>query len=228
MPEKRELSRLKLLFHLRVFDRGSFKLLGHLADIHTKGMMVVSEQSQKINAVHDIKILLPEAIDSQDEVHFTAKVLWCVPYVNPLFYQSGFKIQRIDNVFVQLMESMIQTYGFHGIFHSDAVKYHRGVEGYNCAQAILKEFQNRLGVTDEQVVDYAAYGGGRAEDGICGALYAIKQLAGDIDLIKIIMQQFQEEVGSVNCDEILQLGRLSCAGCICTASRVLQRVLDEF
>jgi hypothetical protein len=127
---------------------------------------------------------------------------------------------------VYLLESLIQNYGFRNIFLNSAVRYYRGIEGYNCAQAILKTFQDRLDIKEKQINDYVDYGGGKAEDGICGALYAAKQLAGNAELIQKIVHQFKEEVGTIYCDEILELGRLSCTGCICTASEILLRILD--
>ena len=83
-----------------------------------------------------------------------------------------------------------------------------------------------MDISENQISTFADYGGGKAEDGICGALYAVKQLAGNAELIQKIVQQFKEEVGTVYCDEILELGRLSCTGCICTAAEIFQRILD--
>jgi hypothetical protein len=225
MREKRKLTRLKLLYHLRVFDRETFRLLGYLVDIHTEGMSLISEKLPEVDKTHSIRIMLPEKIDDQNEIHFTARLLWRSPFINPLFYQAGFKIQHIEKRYVQSLKALIYTYGFHSIFQNKAVRYYRGIEGYNCAQAILKVFQERLNISENQIIAYTDYGGGKAEDGICGALYAIKQLAGDPELIKKIVRQFKEEVGTVYCDEILELGRLSCTGCICTASEILQRNL---
>lgn len=225
MHEKRNLSRLKLLYHLRVVDKDNFKLLGHLADIHTQGMMVLSEQRLESKAVHDIKIVLPEALDGLEEIELSAKVLWCVPYINPLFFQSGFKFGHIDRNIVQALEALIQRYGFLGVFQNHAVNHYRGIEGYNCAQAVSKMFQAPLNVDDHQITTFSACGGGNAEDGVCGALYAIKQLAGNDLNRQSVTDRFEQEVGSIYCDEILALGRLSCAGCIYTASRILQDIL---
>jgi hypothetical protein len=225
MRDKRNLSRLKLLYHLRVLDRNNYKRLGHVADIHTQGMMVLSEHRLEPKVVHDIKIALPDALDGREEIELSATVLWCVPYVNPLFFQSGFKFHHIDRMLVQALEALIQRYGFLGVFQNHAVHYYRGIEGYNCAQAVSKMFQVQLSVDDDQITDLAACGGGNAEDGICGALHAIRQLAGNDRNRRNVIQRFEQEVGSLYCDEILALGRLSCAGCIYTACRILQDIL---
>jgi hypothetical protein len=225
MHEKRDLSRLKLLYHLRVLDRDSFKRLGHVADIHTQGMMVISEQRLEPKIFHNIKIVLPDVVEDRREIELSAKVLWCVPYINPLFFQSGFKFHHVDRIIVQTLEALIQRYGFLGVFQNHAVHFYRGVEGYNCAQAVSKMFQAQLDVDDDQIADMGACGGGNAKDGICGALWAIKQLAGNERNCQSAIQRFEQEVGSLYCDEILALGRLSCAGCIYTASRILRDIL---
>jgi hypothetical protein len=226
MHERRKLTRIKLLYHLRVFDKDNFKLLGYLVDIHTEGMSLISEKLLEVDKTHSIRIILPENSYDQEEIHFSAKLLWRSPYINPLFYQAGFKIKHIEKAHVHLLESLIHNYGFRNIFLNRAVRYYRGIEGYNCAQAILKTFQDRLDINENQINSYVDYGGGKAENGICGALYAIKQLAGNAELIQKIVQQFKEEVGTIYCDEILELGRLSCTGCICTASEIFLRILD--
>ena len=227
MIEKRKLTRLKLLRHLRVFDRIGFKLIGHLADIHTEGMMVISEHPQEIGVGYEIKIILPETLNNKNEIYFNAKALWCRKYFNPLFFQCGFQIQHISAVHVELIESLIDKYGFQEIFDNTAVKYYRGIEGYNCAQAILKVFQDRFGVKDDQILAAADFGGGKAEGGICGALYAIMQLMDNRGVKKQMTLAFKKEVGSIFCDEILEMGRLSCAGCIHTASHILKRMIDQ-
>ena len=60
-----------------------------------------------------------------------------------------------------------------------ASDYFHKEDSYNCAQAVLKYFQKEYTVSQEIIDSYSAYGGGRAEDGLCGALYAAKFLLDD-------------------------------------------------
>ncbi len=226
--ERRKLSRLKLLHHLRVFDRQNFRLLGHLADIHHEGMMLISEQVQKLDQIHQIKILLPETIGSHQEIHFSAKVLWCRNYINPMFHQAGFQIEHIDPRHMQLLEMLVDRFGFQSIFESKVVQYYRGIEGYNCAQSILKAFQHRLNISEKRVAEYAEFGGGNAPNGICGALFAIQQVSRNHEMSCRFENRFKKEVGATLCDEILIMGRLSCTGCIFTAFQILQSHLGDF
>jgi hypothetical protein len=201
--------------------------MGYLGDIHTKGMMLIGESPLAIRRNYNIRITLPEPLDNHEEIEATARALWCRPFINPLFYQIGFKIQDLQREYVQLLESMIQRYGFQSVFQCEAVKYYRGVEGYNCAQAILKVFQKKGGADPDLIRQYAEYGGGNADGGVCGALFAIEQLAPNSDLAQQARHRFDERVGSIFCDDILELGRLSCAGCISVAANILQDILDH-
>ena len=55
---------------------------------------------------------------------------------------------------------------------------HRKPENWNCAQSLFKGFQEQLHIPDAEIERARALGGGRAEDGLCGALCAADYLAG--------------------------------------------------
>jgi hypothetical protein len=202
-------------------------MLGYLGDIHTQGMMLVSESPLTIKKNYNLRIILPERLNDHDEINATARALWCSPYVNPLFHQTGFQIQDLQQEYVQLLESMIQKYGFRSVFQNEAVKFYRGIEGYNCAQAIFKVFQHKVDADPDLIHQYAEYGGGRAKEGVCGALFAVEQLAANSVIAQKARQRFARQVGSIFCGDILELGRLSCAGCISIAAKILQSILAE-
>jgi hypothetical protein len=52
-------------------------------------------------------------------------------------------------------------------------------ERLNCAQSILRAFQQQANVTEETILAAQNAGRGNAEAGRCGALQAALQLAGD-------------------------------------------------
>ena len=47
-----------------------------------------------------------------------------------------------------------------------------GVEKYNCAQAVLAAYKDKVNVSQETIDEFKAYGGGRVPTGYCGALHA--------------------------------------------------------
>jgi hypothetical protein len=94
-------------------------------------------------------------------------------------------------------------------------------EKLNCAQSILRGFQDKCQVSDEQITEAKKNGGGRAENGICGALHSAAQLAKN-DVIRQSLQEcFIVHAGSDKCREIRGEGKLSCAGCVELAAKTL-------
>lgn len=105
-----------------------------------------------------------------------------------------------------------------------SMTFHNPQYGHNCAQAVA--YKNVRLFPDESVVaEYKAYGGGRAEGGVCGALYAAMQaLPEKADEIKA---RFTERVGDWRCKEIKQRMQTPCAECCDIADEVLNAVIAE-
>lgn len=94
-------------------------------------------------------------------------------------------------------------------------------EKKNCAQSILVGFRDACGVPDTDIDAARSAGGGRAEGGLCGALYAALQLSGENETKETLQQQFIEKAGSERCRDIRQLKKLSCEECVKLAATVL-------
>jgi hypothetical protein len=96
------------------------------------------------------------------------------------------------------------------------------IKRLNCAQSILKGFQEHHRVSDQHVEDFRHFGGGKAENGMCGALFAARQLAGDDHAAKAALDKaFLDSAGSLSCREIRKIGRLSCLQCVELAAKTL-------
>jgi len=68
----------------------------------------------------------------------------------------------------------------------------------NCAQAVLKGFQKEFQITDTEIEEYRAWGGGRAEGGMCGALFSAERLLRQIGKESVI-EEFRAKAGGVLC-----------------------------
>lgn len=95
------------------------------------------------------------------------------------------------------------------------------VERLNCAQSILRAFQESRGVTEEQISAARQLGGGRAENGVCGALSAASSLVEEPQIRERLRKRFVAEAGSEKCREIRKLGRLTCEECVLLAATLL-------
>ncbi len=108
-----------------------------------------------------------------------------------------------------------------------AEKLFHGIEGYNCAQAIFKTFQEEFNVRDNFISEAKKDGGGRAKQGFCGALYAAHQIIPDIKFIANINNSFIEKGGSLYCKDIKKSKKLPCRECVKLAAKCVQEHLVE-
>ena len=99
-----------------------------------------------------------------------------------------------------------------------AKAYYSGGSGcrkLNCAQSIVQAFHEKFSVSADATDTFAVYGGGRAPEGECGALYAAKTLLKNYpDRIKGCEDILVSHAGSTKCREIRSGRRLCCAGCV--------------
>ncbi|MGL4854662.1 MAG: redox-active protein [Lentisphaeria bacterium] len=103
-------------------------------------------------------------------------------------------------------------------------RYFHGDEGYNCAQAVLKIFQQQFQVTNETIIQYKQNGGGRVEGNICGALYAAQQLMPNHSFE--IANYFSTHTCYETCREIKSLSKVSCHDCVVKACESIQSIGD--
>jgi hypothetical protein len=103
-----------------------------------------------------------------------------------------------------------------------AKKHYLGKEGHerlDCARAILKAFEH----LDPEMKETICQGGGRAPGNVCGAYCAAKQLLAKKNpaRLKEFEEYFSALAGSLKCDEIRKLRKLSCLGCVAKAAEFL-------
>ncbi len=84
MSDRRTLHRRHLIYYLKVLDRETEELLGHLVDITEEGLMIVSENCLKEGKLMKMKMLLPREIEEKEQIEFDARSMWCRKDVNPV------------------------------------------------------------------------------------------------------------------------------------------------
>ena len=126
--------------------------------------------------------------------------------------------------------------------YETAVANHK--KGYNCAQAVLCAFSDKLGLDEDKLFRLSeAFGGGMGgTQGICGAVSGMVFVAGMIKSKGIdalpetnkkesyayaakLMKEFEERVGAAICADIKGKCLLSCDGCIEVAVKILEENL---
>ncbi len=94
--ENRTVERRHLVFYLRVFDLDTRQVLGHLTDISTAGLMLVSERKIDIGTHCNAKLILPKEVLGRTELQLKIKCCWCKPDAIPEFHIAGFQFDEID------------------------------------------------------------------------------------------------------------------------------------
>ncbi len=81
-------------------------------DITIEGLMLISETTLKTDLTYHLRMDLPEDVMTKAYLSFDAQCLWCKPDVNPAFYNAGFIVLNMAQEDIDLIENMIDEYGF--------------------------------------------------------------------------------------------------------------------
>jgi len=101
-----------------------------------------------------------------------------------------------------------------------------GKKRVNCAQTILKTFQNRFDIKDNVIDEFEYFGGGRAPGGVCGALYAGKELlkSHDNNQLKKLESHFETTATYHKCKQIRINKTATCITCVKTVAEFIQKM----
>ncbi len=111
IENKRDLKRHYLIYYLRVFNRDSGEVLGHLVDITTKGIMIMRDSPLEVGGSYKMRLRWRNSADKLQLVDFDGVCRWCRPDVNPDFYGAGFAISPASEVHVEAIRSLIDDLG---------------------------------------------------------------------------------------------------------------------
>ncbi|HLP06145.1 MAG TPA: C-GCAxxG-C-C family (seleno)protein [Paludibacter sp.] len=99
--------------------------------------------------------------------------------------------------------------------------FHALPHNLNCAQAILRGFQQEFNITDKEIETYRAWGGGRADGGLCGALFAAERLLAEVGKESVV-EEFRNQTGSMLCSE-LKGEKYTCAELVRIADELVKQ-----
>jgi len=99
--------------------------------------------------------------------------------------------------------------------------FHKKPDNFNCAQAVLKGFQQEFQIQDEVVEAFRAFGGGRAENGLCGALYAANYLMKKVGS-ESLNESFAKKAVYEKCKDIKHNKHCSCEECVKIADELVE------
>ena len=97
---------------------------------------------------------------------------------------------------------------------------------FNCAQSVIKGFENELENSESVLEDFSGYAGGRAPKGICGALYAANYIMQKHGLPSIT-DDFVTKAGAETCKEIKGKFKFPCIECVRLADYLVEQRLKN-
>ena len=120
--ERRKIPRRHIVFYLRVFNADNNKILGHLANLTPRGMMLVSDAPVEKKQKFLLRMKLPKELAGRTEVSFEATCRWCRPDENPDFYISGFKIKSLDRDLESSLLQLVKDFSIEESLKSDDIE----------------------------------------------------------------------------------------------------------
>lgn len=109
---RRAIHRRHLIYYLRVWDLDADKVIGHVVDITTEGVMLISEQPIEVDKGYRLEIRWSDASGEAKKVGFLAESRWCKRDVNTSFYDTGFHIEEGGGEAFVPIQDMIDQFGF--------------------------------------------------------------------------------------------------------------------
>lgn len=101
--------------------------------------------------------------------------------------------------------------------------FHTTIENYNCAQAIMKARQEELHLSNEDIEHmYRSKGGGRAEGGMCGAIYAAIKLLNKDKAEELIIKA-NNILGGTTCDQLKGILKIPCPKIV----KIIDELIEE-
>jgi c-di-GMP-binding flagellar brake protein YcgR len=110
--DRRAIKRRHLIYYLRVWQIDKNAAIGHVVDINTEGMMLISEQPVNTGEEMNLELRLPDSEGELKPMAFRAICRWCDKDVNSAFYDSGFEFVEKSAQAVEALQKMIEAYGF--------------------------------------------------------------------------------------------------------------------
>lgn len=103
--------------------------------------------------------------------------------------------------------------------------FRRDPERLNCAQSVLHAWREVSGDKSIALADLKSFGGGRAPDGLCGALHTACMIAPErADALK---QNFAARLGSLYCKELRAAKVHPCETCVSQATELMEHHFDQ-
>ena len=112
--EKRVKRRWHLILYLRVYERVSGALLGHVVDISETGVRLIRDEAIEPGETVAMRMSWRDEEEQVHDLNFDAECMWSGPDVNPDFHDVGFQFIQVDPAAVASIRQLVGELGFRG------------------------------------------------------------------------------------------------------------------
>ena len=110
--ERRAIHRRHLIYYLRVWDTSTNHQLGHVVDINTDGLMLISENPIETEKEFELELRWQNMEGQPEAIRFKAMSRWSHNDINEAFYDTGFQLTNPTEETLDPIRDMIKQYGF--------------------------------------------------------------------------------------------------------------------
>jgi hypothetical protein len=110
--DRRSIKRRHLIYYLRVWDKDSGDRLGHLVDLNTSGLLVISEHAIPKDREYNLEMRWQDADEQNHQIQFRATSMWSRPDTNPAFMGTGFMLIDPTQEVLEPIQELIKQFGF--------------------------------------------------------------------------------------------------------------------
>ncbi len=117
LHEQRGLARRELVYYLKISDRKTGEEIGRMADLHTEGMLVLSEKPLVVGKIHNAALDLPKTLQGpgRKEIFLTFEVVWSRPGPKCGSYkENGVHFLALDQNQRQAVTQLIELFAMPG------------------------------------------------------------------------------------------------------------------
>ncbi len=105
--QTRHQQRKHLFLYLEVLDQDSGKMLGHLGDISSQGMMIIAEHPLPLYQTLKLRLNLPDTGEfSKNYLNITVETRWTRPDINPQLHCIGCQFQEVAEDDLPIIEQV--------------------------------------------------------------------------------------------------------------------------
>ncbi len=110
--EKRKEKRRHLVYYLPAFDWEENRVVGHVYDITSKGMMLLCSGPIEVGTRISFRVLLPPMLSSVESFSVEAECCWSEHDLDPDKYVVGFAFKNVDHSEAVTINAIIARFAF--------------------------------------------------------------------------------------------------------------------